>query len=238
MVKSKLNKKNSEEKLPKIDINLLEKIRKNGTIFIKKDGASSRTPSPSPASKSVESSGKAEAGKKESAIPQSNKTETKVSKSKTPTIERNGSLEEHVDFSAGFEPTKEASPVIQERKERREEPVKDMEQFLETVPKPKKEEGVVIYEPIDENYLRSYETTYQGQKWDEERVVHEIKENLVKFENPGRFRETMAIQDPAISHERFSEQVKYDLERVDRIENEGSIFRPVFEKKYKSRGKL
>jgi hypothetical protein len=48
----------------------------------------------------------------------------------------------------------------------------------------------------------------------------------------------MPIQDPAITKHVFSEQVKYDLEMIDRLDNERGIFRPVFEKKYKSRGKL
>ncbi len=243
MVKSKLSKSSKKnlalEELSKIDLNLIT-IKKNGLIFNKKKGTSSESstsqskstsqPQPTSQSKSIDSTGKTPFSKKEGPVSKSDNAKTKI-------IERDGSLEENVDFSVSFEPTKVSSPIIQERKEK---PVKDMEQFLEQVPTPRKEERekAIIYEPIDENYLRSYESTYQGRKWDEDRVIHEIKENLQRFEHPGHFREIMPFQDPTMTKNTFSEQVKYDLEQIDRIDNEKSIFHTAFEKKYKSRGKL
>lgn len=221
MVKS--SKKN------KLNIDLI----KNGIIFNKQESSSASKPTSqsTPKPKSVNAPGETEAGKKESPVQKSDKAKAKV-------VERNESLEEHVDIPFDFEPTTVSSPIIQERKDRRDEPVKDMEDFLEKVPTPKKEETGIIYEPIDENYLRSYESTYQGRKWDEERTVHEIRENLQRFENPGRFREITEIQDPAITKHVFREQVKYDLERIDTIDNQRSVFKPAFDRKYKARGKL
>jgi hypothetical protein len=227
-------KEKIENKPIKIDSDLIERLKKNGTFF-KKEGKSESSPKQSKPSKdasrskSTDSTRKTEARKEESPVSKGVDAKKKIDK-------RDSSFEEHVAFHVDFEPTSVSSPVIRERP--KEQPVKDMEQFLETVPTPTKKEEKIIYEPIDENYLRSYESTYQGRKWDEERVVHEIKENLQRFDHPGRFREIMPIQDPAITKHVFSEQVKYDLEMIDRLDNERGIFRPVFEKKYKSRGKL
>ena len=238
MVKIKENKKDQKKKFPKIDLNLIIN-KKNGNIFNKKarkPSEPSRSQS-APQTRTIESPGKAEISKKESTVSKSDEVKSASDNVKAKVIERDNSLEEHVDFSVGFEPTKTASPIIQERKE---EPVKDMEQFLEQVPSPRKkeEDKGIVYEPIDENYLRSYESNHPARKWDEERVADEIREDFQRFEHPGRFREIMPIQDPAITKHAFSEQVKYDLERIDQPENDRAIFKSAFEKKYKSRGKL
>jgi len=241
MVKIKENKKDQKEKFPEIDLNLIIN-KKNGIIFNKKarkPSELSRSQS-SPQTRTIESSRKAEISKKESAVSKSDEVKSASDNVKAKVIERDNSLEEHVDFSVGFESTKDSSPIIQERKEKKEEPVKDIEQFLEQVPSPRKkeEDKGIFYEPIDENYLRSYESNHPARKWDEERVADEIREDFQRFEHPGHFREIMPIQDPAITKHAFSEQVKYDLERIDRPENDRAIFKSAFEKKYKSRGKL
>lgn len=252
--KSKTTKENSL----KIDLNLVEKkVKENGHLFIrKKEDKSSASaqepafkfaafkpitltsqPATAPSSKPEQSepSGKTKADEKKSPDKKANENKADVS-------EGEGTLEQHVnDFSVGFEPSskEDTSPIIKKRKD---EPVRDMEQFLEQVPSPssrkKDEDKGNLYESIDENYQRSYESNYTGRKWDEDRVEQEIKENLVQFEHP-RFRTIGPIEDPGLRHNRNnSGAVKYDLQIIDRADREDVIFRQELDKKYKSRRKL
>ena len=253
----KANKKREKTDIPKIDLNLVkEKIKQNGHLFsIQKKENRPKLPSFASKSKLPSQPPSTPPKKSESSIP-AGKTKTdeekspdkKINADKAAVSAGKSSSEQHVEdlnqvlesnFSVSFEPTKDGSPLIKERKE---EPVRNMEQFLETVPSPRKKEKEEdkdnLYKSVDDSYLRSYESNYSGRRWDEDAVANDIKENLQRFDHPGHFREVRLIQDQGLRKDRFSEAAKYDLEIIDRAENERDIFRPTFERKYKTRGKL
>jgi len=140
-------------------------------------------------------------------------------------------LDESSEFHTEFEPTKASSPVLKSPEPSRDsKPVKDMEQFLSTVPAEKKEEKTdsgKLYDAVSDPkyYTEAYSDPsdlYEEKKsvsWGEEQVLQETRANM----RPARVR----MVEEQMPHETrggaMREGIKYDLHHQEEKHSVGFV---------------